>query len=490
MNRVLYVLLAGILVFAGSNASFAQQQVAKFTPEKTVEKGDKEDDKKAADEAKSKSAAQTQSSSCESCRWFEPTAATFSMRYRTLTDASDVRTFEQGQQRIILGGKFKFDKDGKYTVNVHASSGYYFNWAYADTGWGNTVNDAIRRGAPGMADIVAMEVAPGVIQSQVQNYINANYPGATPEQIAQLTPILTAQFAPIVTPQVRNSLYNQFSNINTRTKGWNIFVRQLYFQAKPVKGLEFSYGSLGINKGVNTESTAYDDDGYVSGFRSRVMRPQDIWFDEVSVTLGYLGDVFLPNFFRRTERFTEKMNYQQYLARKKFLGGKIDVSADYTNQDGTDTVREAVLFNVKDSKVLDTVRFEAYQRVGDNVVDGKVYAAGSGFAVQAEKTLFNKLTLSGGYTDIDRLYTVYGAYDTPTLDWFGFAINGDQTGLGKRAIVKANYKLTSDVAVSMLYAKSLVNNVEDMRYFWNKSHFNVAVTYDVLKAVKKLGLFR
>jgi hypothetical protein len=283
------------------------------------------------------------------------------MRYRTLTDANDVRTFDQGQQRIILGGKFKFDKEGRYTVNAHASSGYYFNWAYADTGWGNTVNDAIRLGAPGMADIVAMEVAPGVIQSQVQGYINANYPGATPEQIAQLTPVLTAQFAPIVTPQVRNSLYSQFSNINTRTKGWNVFVRQLYFQAKPVKGLEFSYGSMGINKGVNSESTAYDDDGYVSGFRSRVMRPQDVWFDEVSVTLGYLGDIFQPNFFRRTERFKE-MNYQQYLVRKKFLRGKIDVSADYTAQDGTNTIREAVLFPHRAGPTLPPERQGALSR--------------------------------------------------------------------------------------------------------------------------------
>jgi hypothetical protein len=58
MNRVLYALLAGIVVFASSNLSFAQQQVAKFTPQTALQKSDKEDSKNAAEESNSKSAAQ------------------------------------------------------------------------------------------------------------------------------------------------------------------------------------------------------------------------------------------------------------------------------------------------------------------------------------------------------------------------------------------------------------------------------------------------
>ena len=153
-------------------------------------------------------------------------------------------------------------------------------------------------------------------------------------------------------------------------------------------------------------------------------------------------------------------------------------------------MREAVLFNVKNTKVLDSIRVEAYQRIGDKVIQGKTYKGANGFYVAAEKTLFNRLTLHGGVANIDRFYTVYGATDTPTLDWFGFAINGDQTGLGKRGVFKADYKLTRDLSISTLYSQTFANKAEDMRYYWNKTHFNIAVTYDILEGAKRLGWFK
>lgn len=491
MKNLTYFLSIGLLLLCGAAATtVAQDQIAsaKTSIEDTdkSEKTKKDKNKDAADKDK---AAQTSTSACETCRWFEPTVATFSMRYRTVTDSTNLRTFDQGQQRIVLGAKFKFDKEGRYTVNARASSGYYFNWAYADTGLGNTVNDAIQMTAAGTAVYAARDVAPGAIQSAVQGYIAQNFPNATPQQIAAMTPALTAQFTPIVTAQVESAIASQLRNANTRSKGWNIYVRQLYFEAKPVKGLEFQYGSLPIAKGVGSEATSYDDDGYVMGGRVTVKRPKQFWFDEMSVTYGYLGDIFEPNVFRRLDRM-KASNYHQFLFRKKFNGGKIDVSADYTFQDGSDTMREAAVFNVKDSKVFDTVRVEAYQRIGDNIVHGKLFKAGSGFYVSAEKTLFDRLTLNGGVSNIDRSYTVYGEYGTKTLDWFGFAINGDQTGLGKRFISKVNYKLTKDLGVAMLYSQTFANDPVDMGYYWNKTHFNVSVTYDLLEGVRRLGWFK
>jgi hypothetical protein len=48
--------------------------------------------------------------------------------------------FDFGQQRSLVDGRFKFDPQGNYTVNVHASSGKYFNWAYSDV-WGGSFGD-------------------------------------------------------------------------------------------------------------------------------------------------------------------------------------------------------------------------------------------------------------------------------------------------------------------------------------------------------------
>jgi hypothetical protein len=495
MKKIIFTLFAGVLLFAAAETNFAQEQPVlaksfKKESEKTETKNEPEDKEKSAPAQQTNSDAK-----CESCRWFEPTIATFSFRYRTLTNADNVRTFNQGQQRIVLGGKLKLDKEGRYTINAQASSGYYFNWAYADTGWGNTANEARRRGAAGQAVHIAEELVPGFVQTRVTNYIAQNYPNATPEQIAQLRTTLTAQFTPAMMASYTASYERTLRGINTRVKGWNLFVRQLYVKAEPINGLEFSYGSLPINKGVNSEATSYDDDGYVSGGRISVKRPKQLWFDEMSVTYAYLGDIFTPNFFRRTERF-KKSNYHQFLLRKKLFNGRVDASVDYTFQDGSDTMREAVSLNVKESKIIDTLRVEAYQRIGDNVLtdsfSGKrTFEAGSGFYVQGEKTIAKKLTLTGGYANIDRGYSIYGHYSIPSLYYHGFAMNGDQVGLGQRLISKANYKLTDDLGISMLYTHAFGNDPQEMRYFWNKTHLNFAITYDILRGVKKhFGWFK
>ena len=60
------------------------------------------------------------------------------MRYRGVDDSNGAHEFEQGQQRSIVDGKFKFDARGRYGIVFHASTGKYFNWAYADiAGGGN-----------------------------------------------------------------------------------------------------------------------------------------------------------------------------------------------------------------------------------------------------------------------------------------------------------------------------------------------------------------
>jgi len=251
MNRSLNILLACLLSLMLATIATAQTQVASTGKAEANDirtaTGRKENTKNSEKKDVTK-AAQTSNASCETCRWFEPTIATFSMRYRTTTDVTDTRTLDQGQQRIVLAGKFKFDKEGRYTVNVHASSGYYFNWAYADTGLGNTVNEAIRIGSPGIARYVTPEVAPAQITLAVQQYIAAYYPGATPEQIAYLTPLVTAQLTPIVTEQVRAGLQQSIANTETRTKGWNLYVRQLYFKAIPIRGRAF--GTTASDRGT------------------------------------------------------------------------------------------------------------------------------------------------------------------------------------------------------------------------------------------------
>ncbi len=41
-----------------------------------------------------------------------------------------------------------------------------------------------------------------------------------------------------------------------------------------------------------------------------------------------------------------------------------------------------------------------------------------------------------------------------------------------------------------MYSQTFNNKTDEMRYYWNKTHFNVAVTYDILEGTERLGWFR
>jgi hypothetical protein len=419
-------------------------------------------------------------------RWFELQSFTLSTRYRKVSDSVGNPFLSQNQHREIIDGKFKFDSKGRYSLNAHVSSGYYFNWAYADSGWGKGTAKSFPVLARDMAPFQAKSVIPGVVAAQVQQIINTQFAGAPQSVIDQMRPVITAQVTaavtPIVTKQVETAIFNQVKNLNN--EGWNLYFRQFYFSAKPIEGVEFQYGGIGINRGVNSEMTSYDNDGYLVGGRVSVKRPKNFFFDEISITYAYLGDLFKPNFFRRLDRMNES-NYHQFLVRKK-LGNRAEVSVDYTFQDRVDMMREAIRVNVKETKVLDTLRFETYQRIGDNTFVGSpgVFKAGMGFAVQGEKLIKRKVLVGGGYSQIDRDYSAL----SPGAKPFGFAINGDRTGLGNRFFGSVDYQITPELTFNLYASKPVKMNPAE--FTWNRNYLTVGFTFDALKTLQKAGLFR
>src|SRR5215218_2576293 len=108
------------------------------------------------------------------------------------------------------------------------------------------------------------------------------------------------------------------------TSGWNntgwgtgdlqgeFYIKQLFFEAKPIKPLAIQFGGIAPNNGENTEITGYDNDAYLMGERVRVLAPKKFYFDEISVTNGFIGDLTRPNVFRRFKRLG-KSNYHQIL---------------------------------------------------------------------------------------------------------------------------------------------------------------------------------
>ena len=263
------------------------------------------------------------------------------------------------------------------------------------------------------------------------------------------------------------SIYAGLFTGNNITSGWNNtgwgtgnlqsrpYLKQLYFNAMPVKWLEVQAGGIGINNGENTEITGYDNDLYLTGERVQIRRPKDLYFDEISVTNAFLGDVIQPNVFRRFKRLDES-NYRQFMVRKQ-VNKRVGVSADYTFESGRDTFHEAINVKTPELRVVDRLLFENYQRVDpDN---------GYGFSLFGEKKLHDRFTLSGGFARIDK----------PML-------NSDRFPPGKRLFLFSNLKLSRELSLNA----ALIHGVGTLPIAVTpRTRVDIILTYNFLETLHR-----
>jgi len=238
----------------------------------------------------------------------------------------------------------------------------------------------------------------------------------------------------------------------------NLFVKQLYGSAIPAKGLEIQAGGLGIVRGENSEVTSYDNDGYIEGERVTIKRPRTFYVDELSVTVGYLGDSKTVSLWPRLYRMGE-LNYYQLLAARHF-GSRFASSADVTTVAGATTVRNAFTVNTPELLKLhgpSSVRFEHYARFNDPAY---------GFLMSADRTVAGRFALSGGLTDIDKNYG---------------GLNADRFDVGRRWFTTDTISLGHEVALQFFYQHS-VNNAYALR---NSQTFETVLIYNLLNDLRR-----
>lgn len=363
-------------------------------------------------------------------RWLDVKNASFSVRYRNVTDTDGAHEFNQGSQRTIYDGKFKFDADGKYGVAFHVSSGRYFSWAYADF-MGGGLDEA---GSKIAADLQPPDL--------------------------QLIDTIIAEFP--------------FMTAGAESGGWGLYFRRLYLDINPVKQVEFQAGSLDIDRGAGSEITTYDDDGYMAGERVALRDPKHLFFDQVSFSYAYMGDLFQPNFFARAGRMTQG-NYRQYMVRKTIFK-RIDGSADFTDVRNINTFREAALVTIPEVKVVDSVRVEAYQRINAPTIYFFQFPRANGYAVTGSKTIKKRVDLVGGFANIDWAIDVYDY--NKVLAIRGFALNGDGYNNGRRYFAKPTIHITKNLTAGGFYSHMLNYNYDADGYLWNKVNLQAGFGYD------------
>jgi hypothetical protein len=372
-------------------------------------------------------------------RWLDLKAFSHSERYRSEYNFGDGHLFENAQERSFIQGRVKLDTQDRYSIGFRGSTGHYFNWAYSDfAGKGESAR-----------------IASGDLGKTFPNS-----PYAAEKALAQA-----------VDPAGRALLSNP-------STGWGFYFRELYFSASPAKALTVEFGSFGVERGVSTEATSFDDDGYIDGERITVRSPKHLYFDQVGFTSAFLGNVDTPSMFDRGAAFKQS-NYRQVFA-KKHLNERIDFSAEYNWLNQTNTLREAAIFKIPETKIVDSVRLEAYQRLNTVNLQGLDVAGGSGFAVTLQKAVTNRLSGDIGYADIDKDYSVYFA--DRFFHAVAFALNGDQYGLGKRPFIHGFYKVNSVVTAYGFYTHEVGAGINTL----NKQGLNGGLNFD-LKALANTG---
>ncbi|HEY2866084.1 MAG TPA: hypothetical protein VGJ02_03240 [Pyrinomonadaceae bacterium] len=261
----------------------------------------------------------------------------------------------------------------------------------------------------------------------------------------------------------RYSVVASLASGNSLTGGWNntgwgtgemqtnLFPKQLYFDAKPVKTFEVQVGGIGVNNGEGTEITGYDNDTYITGERVVVRAPKSVYFDEISVTNAFLGDATHPSAFRRLKHL-DRSNYHQLLVRKQ-ISKRVGFSADYTFDSGVDTLRQAVRVKLPETRILDSLIYEDYERIDPQ--------AGYGFALSGEKKVTQKFSLTGGLTKISHVM-----------------INSDRFPRGERLYLIGAYKLTREITVSPVIIRAVGPLLTPTT---PRTRFEIVASYNILE---------
>jgi hypothetical protein len=253
------------------------------------------------------------------------------------------------------------------------------------------------------------------------------------------------------------------------SSGWNptgigtgdgtatIYLKQLFVAAEPWKGIELQYGSLYPSRGQSTEITTYDDDGYITGGRASVRRPRETFFDDIVLSVGFVGYLDTPFVFDRTGAFS-RQNYWQLLATKQILP-TLTLSTDYSAVGDDGVLRQGATWRL-DQAMVDTVVAE----YGVRLRGGSHQTT---FAFSGDKRVAG-VTLHAGYANVDPVFGI---------------LNGDRYGQGNRVFTTGSLPLPLDLSASWFVQKEISPPVASA----NDIRVDLILRWNVLKTLKRTG---
>ena len=142
---------------------------------------------------------------------------------------------------------------------------------------------------------------------------------------------------------------------------WSYNLKSLYVGQKIGSHLETQAGGIEYDRGAGTEATYADNDGWLEGYRLRYTTIGHRWVpDKVSITVGFVGDLFQPNEFARIHRMGDE-NYIQLLFQKQILKNG-NASAEFFSIQGIRFERAAIRWKNVHAYLFDEIEAEQVVR--------------------------------------------------------------------------------------------------------------------------------
>jgi hypothetical protein len=245
------------------------------------------------------------------------------------------------------------------------------------------------------------------------------------------------------------------TGIGTGDARATIYLKQLYADVVPVRGVSVEYGGLGVVHGENSEITSYDNDGYLMGGRVTVRSPQRIFFDEAAVTVAYLGDLTTTNVLRRLEHLDSR-NFVQALV-VKHATPALSLSASYVDSDIEGRVWRQGARIALDRTWADTVRLEYAVRANA--------PHDTSSAVTIEKAI-DRVTLAGGYAQVGPRLAV---------------LNADRYGVGSGVFAGATVQLPADMMAAVWTRRQIHADPSTA----SKLRFDAVLAWNVLRTLQR-----
>lgn len=270
-------------------------------------------------------------------------------------------------------------------------------------------------------------------------------------------------------PRGRYGVHIGLATGNNFRSGWNptgigtgqgtarLYLKHLFAAAEPWNGIELQYGSVYPARGESTEVTTFDSDAYLTAGRVSVRRPRETFFDDISVSVGYVGYLDRAFVFDRTGALS-RQNYWQVLASKEVLPG-LTLSTDYSAIGDDGMLRQGATWRV-DRPLVDSVRGE----YGVRLRGGSHQTA---FAFSGEKQVAN-VRMQVGYANVDPVFGV---------------LNGDPYGAGDRVFTDGSIPLPADLTATWFVQKEISPSATSRNDF----RLDLVLKWSVLDTLKRVG---